>query len=119
MPEDQLHLFVFPLTFKPMNPVRGVFGRLCFATAICWTFCFQAFDACGQAEKPAAERSYNELAREALLKRAGEISAALSKSGLIPTESTTNAEVTLEGQSTHPSGAVALSACRYEFRDGL
>jgi hypothetical protein len=64
-------------------------------------------------------QSYSNLAAQSFLKRALEISQALSGAGLIPNESPSNAVVKLEGQSTRPSGSVELSSCQYEFREGL
>ncbi len=103
-----------------MNPPRGVNrGRLPFGLAICCLCLAHAFPAHAQPNPPEAGRNYADLASAALLKRAVEISTALSKAGYTPIESITNGEVALHGQAVHPSAKVTFSVCAYEFRDGL
>jgi hypothetical protein len=62
--------------------------------------------------------SYSNLVADAALSWAQQVSSNLSTAGFIPTESFTNATVTLEGQSSRPSVRVLASICEYSFRNG-
>src|SRR5437016_12877680 len=83
-----------------------------------WLCAFTSLNVSSQPSPPAPRPgTYADLAAEALLKRAEQISRALTQGGFIPAEMFTNAQVNLEGQSTHPSANILLSSCQYEFRE--
>jgi len=100
--------------------VKGIPARL-LARGFAWCLCclLPAYVDSQPTTREAPVQNYTNLAGFAMLKRAEEASRALSEGGFISEESFAKPKVYLKGDSPNPSGAVVLSACEYEFREGI